>query len=404
MIAKAKAISHGVNGLRYITGESHNKKNPEKIYRVYDNILPSHLDAYGIWNSMQLTFGQFRSMKNSVIRIELSPSPGHTRHFTLDDWEKLWKEFIEEFDKQNIPDKNGKVISKLTNISGSKHTVWLHTESDGGIPHLHGIVCRVDENGNVNNDHKIHLRAQRAAERVARKRGWTTAIEVHNSYIPQVNTDCLDTLQSMPSWSWDDYKRGLQAKGYSIFERRDESGTLRGYVLQKGSYKYKASEIGVGRNLMASKLERTWKKLHHQPATSIRSTEKSAKVQSAPKIASRQEIAVDYTQYRPNTDAFEVTHNGEQQRYFVPRDVLNLFDDEFDYRLVANCDELKDLAVAIFVGLIGGDEIVATGGGGGSQSDLPWRDKNEDELDWARRCARMATRSLGKQTKSGLKR
>ena len=75
MIAKAKAISHGVNGLRYITGESHNKKNPEKIYRVYDNILPSHLDAYGIWNSMQLTFGQFRSMKNSVIRIELSPSP-----------------------------------------------------------------------------------------------------------------------------------------------------------------------------------------------------------------------------------------------------------------------------------------------------------------------------------------
>lgn len=166
MIAKAKAISHGVNGLRYITGESHNKKNPEKIYRVYDNILPSHLDAYGIWNSMQLTFGQFRSMKNSVIRIELSPSPGHTRHFTLDDWEKLWKEFIEEFDKQNIPDKNGKVISKLTNISGSKHTVWLHTESDGGIPHLHGIVCRVDENGNVNNDHKIHLRAQRAAERV----------------------------------------------------------------------------------------------------------------------------------------------------------------------------------------------------------------------------------------------
>lgn len=30
MIAKAKAISHGINDIRYITGESHNKKHPEK--------------------------------------------------------------------------------------------------------------------------------------------------------------------------------------------------------------------------------------------------------------------------------------------------------------------------------------------------------------------------------------
>ena len=34
MIAKAKAISHGINGIRYITGESHNKKHPEKIHRI----------------------------------------------------------------------------------------------------------------------------------------------------------------------------------------------------------------------------------------------------------------------------------------------------------------------------------------------------------------------------------
>lgn len=41
MIAKAKAISHGINDIRYITGESHNKKHPEKIYRVLDNMMPS---------------------------------------------------------------------------------------------------------------------------------------------------------------------------------------------------------------------------------------------------------------------------------------------------------------------------------------------------------------------------
>lgn len=40
MIAKAKAISYGINDLRYITGESKHKKHPEKIYRVLDNLLP----------------------------------------------------------------------------------------------------------------------------------------------------------------------------------------------------------------------------------------------------------------------------------------------------------------------------------------------------------------------------
>lgn len=85
-------------------------------------------------------------------------------------------------------------------------TVWLHTESEGGVPHLHAAVCRMDEEGNINNDHNIHLRAQRAAERVTKKRGWTTAAQVRNSNIHQVNRDCLDALKSMQSWSWEEYK------------------------------------------------------------------------------------------------------------------------------------------------------------------------------------------------------
>ena len=36
MIAKAKSISHGINDIRYITGESRNKKHPERIYHVKD--------------------------------------------------------------------------------------------------------------------------------------------------------------------------------------------------------------------------------------------------------------------------------------------------------------------------------------------------------------------------------
>ena len=116
MIAKAKAISHGINDLRYITGESQHKKHPEKIYRVLDNLLPSEPDAMGIWNSMQLTLSQHRPIKNSVIRIELSPSPKHTQFYDIEDWQKLWQDFAEEFDKQ--------VISARTEKSVPVRPIW----------------------------------------------------------------------------------------------------------------------------------------------------------------------------------------------------------------------------------------------------------------------------------------
>jgi len=48
--------------------------------------------------------------------------------------------------------------------------------------------------------------------------------------------------------------------------------------------------------------------------------------------------------------------------------------------------------------------VSAGGGGGGSQSDLPWRDKDDDDLQWARRCARAATLLLGKKPRTGLRR
>ena len=78
-------------------------------------MMPSEPDAMGVWNSMQLTLSRFRSVKNSVIRIELSPSPEHTKDFTIEDWQKLWQDFATEFDKQVFKDKDGKVRNCPTN-------------------------------------------------------------------------------------------------------------------------------------------------------------------------------------------------------------------------------------------------------------------------------------------------
>ena len=213
MIAKAKSISYGINDIRYITGETENKEHPERIFHVKDNLLQPGLGAIGIWESMKLTATKSPRVKNTVIRIELSPAPEHTKNFSIDDWRKLWNDFMGEFDSIELLDKNGRTYSPKTNLKGSKGTVWLHEESDSGIPHLHGAYCRMDEDGRVNNDHDIHLRAQRAADRVAMKRGWTTARQVRETNIGQVNRDCMEILQSMDSWSWNEYAARLRDKG-----------------------------------------------------------------------------------------------------------------------------------------------------------------------------------------------
>lgn len=325
MIAKAKSISHGINDIRYITGESRNKKHPERIYHVKDNLLPPGLDATGIWDSMRLTLAKFKRVKNSVIRIEVSPAPEHTKDFTIDDWQKLWDDFIDEFDNIELCDKNGRTYSPKTNLRGSKGSIWLHEESESGVPHLHGAFCRIDGQGRVNNDHDIHLRAQRAAERVALKRGWTTAAEVRDTNIGQVNRDCMEALQSLESWSWDGYAAILRSKGYDLWELKDNRKVLRGYVLKKGNARYKASELGRGRNLMASRLESTWRKLHAAPGKKTVPTPPAAR-KPAPAATRPAPFRVQgtapvprYTDYRPGTIPYRIDIDGESCAASFPK-------------------------------------------------------------------------------------
>ena len=40
MIANAKAVAHGIRAMLYVSGESRNKKHPEKITRICDNFMP----------------------------------------------------------------------------------------------------------------------------------------------------------------------------------------------------------------------------------------------------------------------------------------------------------------------------------------------------------------------------
>ena len=436
MIAKATAISHGINALRYITGESVHKKHPEKIHHIATCFFDGAFTANSMLEAIKFKCADYPRLKNNMIRIEISPAEEYTRDFTDDDWRQLWEEFAKEFDRQEITDeRTGKVISPKTHITRSKATVWLHRDSASGIPHLHAAVCRVDESGNLNNDHQIHLRAQRAAERIAKRHGWTTANDKRFDHVRQASQDCTDALTAMYSWNWGWYVARLRDKGYDVRERRDSNGILHGYTLRKGNVVIKASELR-GRAFTVSRLEDTWRKLYAQKMqrTSTQANTDAARTsrtqdeqtrqtqipptprvvasttpQSAPQPAPTPKLnyatLVDYTQYRTGTTSYALEHDGKEQRYYIPEKVMELFDNEFDYRETANCEDLTNLAVALFIGMAGGPASASSGGGGGSSSNNNWgRDKDEDDLRWARRCAKAAIQKLGRQIKCGLRR
>lgn len=422
MIANAKAVAHGIRAMLYVSGESRNKKHHEKITRICDNFMPQGMDATGIWTEMKFATMNHPNIKNNIIRMEISPAMEHTGDFTLDDWRQLWNDFAAAFDEQEIQDKDGKVVSPRTNVSGSKSSVWLHEESKSGIPHLHAIVCRVDERGYINNDHAIHLRTQRAAEKVARQRGWTTAMRIHESNIPQVSADCMEALRELDKWSWDGYRELLAAKGYDLYLRKDKKKVIRGYVLVKGPARFKASELGKGRNLTASRIRQTWEKLHPEqdrqkdkqsgatPKLTTIPTPKTSVPNKAiqkpqPVIRQSNSVYEDYTKWQANRQPTEFEHDGKTYKRYLPDKVLDFFNDEFDFRELANWQDLQNLAMAFFTLIASPYEVTSGGGGGDSQSDLKWgRDPEEDEIEFARRCAREASHRLGIQKKSGMKR
>lgn len=418
MIAKAKAIAHGIRAMLYVSGESRNKKHPEKITRVCDNFMPQGMDATGIWTEMKFATMNRPNIRNNVIRIEISPAMEHTGNFTLGDWRQLWRDFAEAFDSQEIIGMYGELVSSKTNISGSKSTVWLHEESDSGIPHLHAIVSRVDEQGNINNDHAIHLRAQRAAERIARQRGWTTALHIHETNIPKVSDDCMDALRELAEWSWEGYTERLAAKGYNLYLRKDSKDGIRGYILRKGNTRYKASELGKGRNLTASRITRTWETLHSKMAERENPTTERPVLRkpTTPSYngneqrvrataADNSPVHEEYTVWQPDRSRAEFEYGGKEYKRYIPEKVFGYFNDEFDYRELSNWQDLQGLAMAFFTLVASPYGQVTGGGGGGSQSDLNWgRDSKEDELEFARRCAREASRVIGRQTKTGMRR
>ena len=401
MIAKAKSIAHGSISIDYIT-----RLGEAEIIAL--NHLPDDVEPSTWYYQMMLhqqtshRLARGRPLKNTIIRMEISPSREETANFKKEDWKKLFWDTLKAMDAIDLGQKGGHRKIGKTNLANSQAVATLHRDSKSGILHLHIDINRVDIDGNINDDSFIGKRAVMAANEVARQRGWIQAADKSNQNKQKISIDCYDVLRNMRSFSWRDYQTALAAKGYDVQIKRDHTNQVRGYTIRMGNSIYKASDLGKGRNLTASRIEATWRRLHKE--TAITSQEPWLRPQRPTWQSGQNSVQSSSTRRmaRP-VDAPQMTHRvinaeGRDYKIDVPEKSMSAMKDEiasFQER-AETTERITDVALLLFANYINAAAAVAeSGGGGGGSPSSDWgKKRDEDEDEWLRRCARTAHQML----------
>ena len=392
MIAKAATISHGGNAVRYSV-------NKDKAELVKVNFLPENISAEAIYQRMVLkqkefasTINKGRPLKRNVIRMEISPTKEESAGWTLDDWARLANEYIQVFDSIDLSKKAKRASAKSTNVRNSQYVVALHHDAKSGIPHLHIDVNRVDMYGKVNDDHLIAERAMSAAYIINERRGWEQPKDIYERRRLEIADTCMNVLRSLPEFSWAGYAAGLKEYGYGIHIQEDNNGNVRGYSVLSGNSAYKSSILGKGRHLMPSKIEATWARLHGdqniQANPNVEQEKRTATTLPENAHAIRPVPVVKH--YNISTDEYHHYHVAipEDADEIIRKECSVLEDNPF-----ANIEDVQKTALLLFAEYLdGATSMAASSGGGGSDMSGWGKDKDEDEREWARRCAQMANR------------
>ena len=352
-------------------------------------------------------------MENTTIRIEVSPAQNESEGWTHDNWERLANDFVQEFDMVNLSSHTGRTSAERTNVGGSQYVVALHRDSRSGIAHLHIVANRVDMDGRVNDAHFIYERAMEATRRINIRRSWFSAEERSKQNRQQIADDCLDVLRQMSEFDWEVYVQMLGRKGYVVDLKRDSKNVVRGYTVGKGNSVYKSSQPGSGRNLIPSKIEQTWESLHsdRRTATAAGNPEVQPELETAPQqinqaaadVATQPSIApapivhydIEIADRRYRVDI-------PKEAYHILANAISLADTE---EFAAGILDMQKTAMLLFAGYIDAATAMSEShGGGGSTPSSGWgRDKNEEEREWACRCARMAM-EMSRPRRHGMRR
>ena len=396
MIAKAKSIPHGAAMTNYAT--KHNRA---------DIVLTRNLDEgftpLAMWGAMETIHQKYepkfrrKPVKNPTLRMEVSPSLDETKGWTLNDWYEYALRFLEEFQK-DVQAKEGKKKGKgKFNLDRAQLFACLHYDAKSGIPHLHILINRIDLDGNLMNDSFIGDSAVKAAHAINIERGWELPEDIHEAHEKEITETCYDILRGMSRYDWDNYKNGLESRGYKVHEQRDKQGVLHGYTILRGNSRFKSSSLGKSRNLTVPKLEATWKRLYPvapsvvNPNPIMDTSQATNRKPLIERYAERQSIA----QIKPETPSvFRKILSVDDKHYSIMmpmeaytamRETIEVPDESMPFENVLN------VALLLFMNYVDAATSMSESCGGGGSTPSNWgKDKDEDERDWARRCAILA--------------
>ena len=396
MIAKAKSIPHGAAMTNYAT--KHNRADIVLTRNFDEGLTP-----LAMWGAMETIHQKYepkfrrKPVTNPTLRMEASPSLDETKGWTLNDWYEYALRFLEEFQK-DVQAKEGKKKGKgKFNLDRAQIFACLHFDAKSGIPHLHILINRIDLDGNLMNDSFIGDSAVKAAHAINIERGWELPEDIHEAHEKEITEACYDILRGMSKYDWDSYKHALESRGYKVHEQRDKQGVLHGYTVLRGNSRFKSSILGKSRSLTVPKLEATWKKLHPvapsvvKPSSSVgtsqtterkplteRNSERQNIAQSKPEIPSvfRKILSVDGKSYSIKMP---------MEAYKTMEDAIEVLDESMPFENVLN------VAMLLFMNYVDAATTVSESCGGGGSTPSNWgKDKDENERDWARRCAQHA--------------
>ena len=406
MIARARAVAHGNAYTTYATL----KRDAEFV--CCENmagdmsVTVTDDDLDNIWMQFKYAGENYvakgKPVTRNLIAMEVSPTKDESKGWTLDQWNWFARRFIEEMDKIEFRDKNGKVSSKRMELTHSKWIAMLHHDAKSGIPHLHFMVSRFTVDGRINDTNLIGLKATMAANSINQSLGWKQSQEISEEHKAEIKDALYDILRKMDQFDWNSFQRMIEKHGYSVELRRDTEGKIVGYTIKRGNSKYNASEIG--RQLTASRIEDTWKQLHKE--MDDEAAKRKAEEQHAKKTyAERHLFTCDPINADTKKEHFEFDRSiadGKEPEHFIFDVSENLVDamcstfKALEGKFEFVFEEVIENSLFVFFELmsVSGGSGYSSGNCGGSDNDLPHKKKDDDyELLRAMRIAKAVARS-----------
>ena len=396
MIAKARSISHGSAMTNYAT--KHNRADIVLTRNFDEGLTP-----LAMWGAMETIHQKYepkfrrKPVKNPTLRLEVSPSLEETKGWTLNDWYAYALQFLEKLQK-DVQAKEGKKKGKgKFNLDRAQIFACLHFDAKSGIPHLHVLINRIDLDGNLMNDSFIGDSAVKAAHTINVERGWELPEDIHEAHEKEITEACYDILRGMAKYDWDSYKYALESRGYNVHEQRDKHGVLHGYTVLRGNSRFKSSTLGKGRNLTATKLEATWKKLHPVAPSVVKpsSTVGTSQATERKPLTERNSGSQSVAQTMPETPSVFwkiLSVDGKNYSIAMPMEAYTAMKDAIEApEESVPFENVMNVAMLLFMNYVNAATSMSESCGGGGSIPSNWgKDKDNDERDWARRCAQLA--------------